>query len=329
MTLLQLRVVIMLSVICPAIARAQSDLASLASVASDTAGVADTSNHRVVGDLRILELRSRIFNNTRKIRVLLPADYDAPANRARTYPVLYLNDGQNLFDSATALFGPMEWRVDETVARLESEHVIPPIIVVGIDNAGRAGRAHEYLPYPDEYLSPPDAHPQGKDYPAFLVREVIPLVRRRFRVAHDRSHVGIGGSSYGAVAALYAATKHPGVFGLLLIESPSLYVDSAQILRDVRAARLKPSRTYIGVGTNEEGKPDCDPASKAATEAETDVHRLERALAANGVTASRLKLVVAPCAIHNEAAWAARLPSALQFLFVDHSADRVHLRTDR
>jgi enterochelin esterase-like enzyme len=278
---------------------------------SDTARVWSSQT----GDVRVHEFHSEIFGNTRKLRVLLPSGYDAPANRNRVYPVLYLNDGQNLFDSTTAVFNKMEWRVDETVARLVADRKIPPIIVVGIDNAGRRGRAREYLPYPDEYLSPPEPHPDGKRYPEFLAREVLPFVRAHYRVATDRRHVGVGGSSYGAVAALYTAMIHTELFGLLLAESPSLYVDSTHILRDAARLRVPLVRTYLGVGTNEEGKPNCNPKSPVVSEAEADVRHLEAILRRKAIPLSRIKVIVAPCAVHNEDAWATRLPTALTFLF--------------
>ncbi|MGH2670003.1 MAG: alpha/beta hydrolase, partial [bacterium] len=173
-------------------------------------------------DLRLHELHSRVFRNTRLLRVLVPEEYDAPGNRARKYPVLYLNDGQNLFDSATALFNPMEWRIDETVRRLVTLREIPPLIVVGIDNAGRRGRAREYLPYVDAYLRPAEPDPLGERYPEFLVEEVLPFVNVRYRTLRGAEHTGLGGSSYGGLASLFAVIARSGVFGRLLVESPSL-----------------------------------------------------------------------------------------------------------
>lgn len=110
----------------------------------------------IIGDLRLHQLKSKVFGNTRAIRVLLPAGYSEPANRKRRYPVLYLNDGQNLFDVSTSVFNPLEWQADEALDRLIKAKEIEPLIVVGVDNAGRSARANEYLPYPDAYLRPPD-----------------------------------------------------------------------------------------------------------------------------------------------------------------------------
>src|SRR6201999_3870761 len=102
--------------------------------------------HTVVGWLEIFPFESKIFHNTRMLRVLVPANYFSPRNALRSYPVLYLQDGQNLFDEVTSRTG--EWHVDETVEHLVRGFKIPPMFVVGIDNGGEK-RSSEYLPYPD------------------------------------------------------------------------------------------------------------------------------------------------------------------------------------
>lgn len=95
--------------------------------------------------------------------------------------------------------------MDETITRLLAEKRIEPIIVVGIDNAGRRQRPVEYLPYPDGFLHPPTPRTEGRKYPEFLIDEVIPFIRRTYRTRAEPGAAGIGGSSYGAVAALFAA----------------------------------------------------------------------------------------------------------------------------
>jgi len=121
-----------------------------------------------------------------------------------------MNDGQNLFDAATSTFSSYEWRMDETAAELLRRGTIEPMIVVGVDNAGRRDRPLEYLPYPDEFLRPPVPRPRGLEYPRFLVDEVMPLIRRIYRTKPGPEATGVGGSSYGGVAALVAAMKRPG-----------------------------------------------------------------------------------------------------------------------
>ena len=282
-------------------------LASAAAVAAPPA---------VVGDLRLRPFTSETFGNSRVLRVLLPPGYDLPVNRNRRYPVLYLNDGQNLFDAATSTFTGQEWRVDETVKELVAAGRIPPLIVVGVDHAGRRARFHEYFPYPDRFLDPPDPTPQGKRYPAFLVDEVIPFVERQYRADRIAAHRGLGGSSAGALAAIYAAVQRPGLFGRLLVESPSIYVDDAHVLKDAAAVRAWPQRIALGAGTAEGGQTTCDPQAPAPEpEVVTDLRRFAKVLDDAGVDAARVRLTVTPCGTHDERAWAARLPDALAFLY--------------
>jgi predicted alpha/beta superfamily hydrolase len=273
------------------------------------------TGENVEGELRLHEFHSKTFQNTRMLRVLLPDGYDAPENRDRRYPVLYLNDGQNLFDASTSVLNPMEWRVDGTVHALVAGHTIQPMIVVGIDSAGRRDRFKEYFPYVDQYLQPPEPNPQGSRYPAFLVDEVIPFVEDHYRVVRDRAGRGIGGSSAGALAAIYAVVARPGVFGRLLIESPSIYVDEAHILRDASKVATWPERIFLGAGTNERGQRTCDPNDRAEPELVRDVRRFEQLLREAHVDATRIQFTIVPCAVHDEAAWAARLPDALTFLY--------------
>jgi uncharacterized protein len=277
--------------------------------------VSAPANAQLNSNLKLHEFRSTVFGNVRTLRVLLPPGYDDPANRARRYPVLYLNDGQNLFDSTTAILNPMEWRADETAGRLIASGRIPPIIIVGIDNAGRTGRFREYFPYVDRYLSPPEPNPQGARYPAFIIDEVIPFIDQRYRTMRTPDGRGLGGSSAGALAAMYTVVRRPGVFGRLLIESPSIYVDDARILREAASVRTWPARIFLGVGTNENNAATCDPRAAGDPELVADVRRFERVLRNGGVSSNRIKLLITPCGQHNEAAWAVRFPDALRFLY--------------
>jgi predicted alpha/beta superfamily hydrolase len=270
------------------------------------------------GGLRLEPFTSTVFANTRTLRVLLPPGYDAPENRDRRYPVLYLNDGQNVFDAATSTFTGREWRADETVRALADAGRIPPLIVVGIDHAGRRERFHEYFPYADRFLQPPDPDPQGSRYPAFLVDEVLPFVESRYRVSRDPAQRGVGGSSAGGLAAVYAVVKRPGTFGRLLVESPSLYLDDARILREAAGVRTWPARLALGAGTREgeAAQGACDPAAPPGEpEVVKDLRRFARVLHDAGVADARVRVTVTPCGTHDEDAWADRLPDALAFLY--------------
>jgi predicted alpha/beta superfamily hydrolase len=265
--------------------------------------VSGTSAPAVSGSLRLHELRSRIFRNTRLLRVWLPPDYDASV--ATRYPVLYINDGQNLFDPATAFAG-VDWRVGETAERLIAVGKIPPLIMVGIDNPGK-NRVREYIPY--RSFDPRVLGPQGKRYPDFLRREVMPLIEKHYAVAKGPENTGLGGSSLGGLIVLYTQLAAPGVFGRLLIESPSLFVANRKILAECRDFRDWPYRIYLGTGTREVGNPVKD------EKAVNDVRELESIMRSAKLGKARLKVWIEEGATHNEAAWAARFAGALEFLY--------------
>ena len=257
------------------------------------------------GDLRLHEFRSRVFRNTRFLRVWLPPGYDDAGNAGRQYPVFYLNDGQNLFEAATSFTG-VEWQVDETAERLIGEGAVPPMIIVGMDNAGK-DRIREYMPH--RSMNPVMLRVQGRHYPDFLMKEVMPFVERNYRVATGAENTGLGGSSLGALIALYTVMVRPGVIGRLLVESPSLWASHRQVIKESRSVRIWPERIYLGVGTAEAGS-----AERSRTVVD-DVRELTAILRRAVLSEKRLRLVIKDGAGHNEAAWADRFPEALRFLF--------------
>lgn len=267
--------------------------------------------HSVTDMLEVVPIKSQIFHNTRMLRVFLPGNYFSPHNRMRKYPVLYLQDGQNVFDKATSFSGK-EWEADETVDQLVSQFKIRPMFIVGIDNAGEQ-RNSEYLTYPDAHnpqfqsATPPEL--EGAKYAEFLIKEVMPFLQKRYRIATGPENTGIGGSSYGAVVSLTAVLQHPGVFGKLLLESPSLWVGDGKLLADMKKSKLLPQKIYIGIGTKEAGNPEAD---ALILKYFTDT---EQILKDKGLGSSRLKVVVEGGGQHNEEAWARRFPNALLFLY--------------
>jgi predicted alpha/beta superfamily hydrolase len=277
--------------------------------------------HSVTDMLDVVSFTSQIFHNTRMLRVFLPGNYFSPHNRMRRYPVLFLQDGQNVFDKATSFSG-QEWEADETVDHLVSEFKIPPMFIIGIDNAGEQ-RASEYLTYPDSHnpqfqsASPPEL--EGTKYADFLIKEVMPFLQKRYRIATGPANTGLGGSSYGAVVSLTTALHRPGVFGKLLLESPSLWVGDGKLLAEVQKTKLLPQEIYVGIGTKETANSESDALILQ------DVKELEQILKAKGMGPSRLKVVIEEGAQHNEAAWARRLPEALTFLY-GRSDRSSHLR---
>ena len=276
---------------------------------TESAGVEAASGvirvQAATGDLRLHEFSSRIFRNTRFLRVWLPPGYDDPLNADQRYPVLYLNDGQNLFEAAISFTG-VEWQVDETGDRLIRDGVIPHMIIVGMDNGGK-DRFREYMPH--RSLQPMMLRVQGSRYPAFLFKEVMPFIGRRYRVANGAENTGLGGSSLGALIALYTAAVRPGVIGRLLLESPSLWASNRQLIRQSRGVKNWPQRVFLATGTVEAGRTDKDQSIV------DDVRELAAILRRAGLHDDRLKLVIDEGATHHESAWARRFPDALTFLF--------------
>jgi predicted alpha/beta superfamily hydrolase len=259
----------------------------------------------VTGDLRLHEFHSRVFHNTRFLRVWLPPGYDDSENDARRYPVFYLNDGQNLFEAATSFTG-VEWQVDETADRLIRESGIPPLIIVGLDNAAKY-RIREYMPH--RSLHPLLLRGQGSRYPNFLIKEVMPLVARNYRVATGPGNTGLGGSSLGALIALYTAAVRPGMIGRLLLESPSLWASNRQMIRASRDVERWPERIFLATGTAEAGRED---RNRSVVD---DVRELAGILRRAGLDDKRLRVVIEDGATHHESSWARRFPQALSFLF--------------
>ena len=272
---------------------------------SEPSGASVIHASGATGDLRLHAFRSRIFQNTRFLRVWLPPGYDLAENAGQYYPVLYLNDGQNLFEQATA-FGGVEWQVDETADRLIHEARVPPLIIVGIDNTGK-DRLREYMPY--RSMHPRILRVQGRRYPDFLTKEVMPFVEQNYRVATRPEDTGLGGSSLGALIALYTAIVRPGVFGRLLLESPSLWASNRQLIKESRPVRIWPERIFLAAGTAEAASPE---RSRTVVD---DVRELAAIIRPAVLSEKRLRLVIKEGATHSEAAWAERFPEALQFLF--------------
>jgi enterochelin esterase-like enzyme len=257
-----------------------------------------------VGKLDVEQIHSRALDATRTIRVWTPPNLE-PGVRC---DVLYLNDGQNLFGDGDPDSGGGGWHVDEAAARLIASGTIAPLIVVGLDNAGDRARGIDYLPVPDPF----EEHPErsGADrYLAFLIDEVMPWVNRHYPTLTGPSHTGFGGSSYGAASAFYAALSHPGIFGRLLLESPSLGVGNGVMLERAKTFTDWPERVDVGVGEQEgRGRGGIGRGNSA-------VDTLADILKADGFGADRLRVVVQEGGRHNEESWASRFPDALAFLF--------------
>lgn len=262
----------------------------------------------VTGTVETFELPSKVFDHTRTVRVFLPPGYADATNHERKYPVLYMFDGQNLYDACLANDHVHEWQMDETVTRLVGEGKVEPLIVVGLDNA-HDKRAYEYLPWPDTINDPGAPPTAGQRLPEFLMKEVMPVIEAKYRVAKGRENTGIGGASYGGIAALYVGVSAPAIFGKVLAEGPVLHLGNGEIVRYTSPLPLAPGRVYIGFGGREW-------PIQAANEMQGKlIEAVETNLKNALISPSDVLYVYDPDAQHNEQAWAKRLPQALTFLF--------------
>ena len=258
--------------------------------------------HTLTGDFCLHpRFHSRFLRADRDVLVWLPPGYDA--NGRRRYPVLYLQDGQNLFDGATGFIAGQEWRMDETATDLITRGAIAPLIIVGIDNTN--DRIEEYTP---TKATSGIAQGRGGDaglYGQMLTSEMKPYIDRHYRTLPDAAHTGLGGSSLGGLLSLYLGLQYPKIFGRIACVSASAWWDDRVIVRQVRALPAKlPLRVWLDIGSAE------DADSIAA------VRDLRDALAAKGwAPGKNFHYSEAPGAQHNEAAWAERVGPLLTFLF--------------
>jgi len=264
----------------------------------------------VTGTLEMIPLESKVFGNKRFLRVWLPPGYSNPVAAAKRYPVLYIFDGQLLFDRCTSQPFPDEWHVDETMTDLITRKRVEPLIVVGIDNAGPGHREDEY----SRYSKVADA-PQKLS--AFMTTEVLPLIDGRYRTKEDRAHRGVGGASLGSLAALTLLLDQPDTFGLGLLESTSLQNGNGRVLQETSRVAQGPMRVSIGVGTAEvppaeaaaHGFPYFDEAFVAMSQ--TLAENLKRSL----MNRPEVKLTVEQGGQHQPKYWSERFGPAVSFLF--------------
>ena len=253
--------------------------------------------HTVVGDLRIHEFRSSFLDASRTVAIWLPPSYEK--DDVSRFPVLYLHDGQNLFDRATA-FGE-EWQVDETAMALIHRGEIAPIIVVGVYNAGD-GRVDDYTPSPDP------SHGRGGRvalHGRMLVEELKPWIDQTYRTLPSAASTALGGSSLGGLSTLYVGLRYSTAFGMLAVHSPAVWWDNRVIIRHVEAlsGRL-PLRIWLDAGT----------AEGAAVI--PDLRALRDTLLRKGWRLGRdLAYLEVEGAGHDEAAWAARVAPMLHYFF--------------
>jgi predicted alpha/beta superfamily hydrolase len=255
---------------------------------------------RIPGELhRISRFESKHLKTRRDIVVYLPPGYENDVGRR--YPVLYMHDGQNLFDPRTSFIKGQHWRVGETAGAMILAGVIAPLIVVGIENAGER-RIDEYTPTRDAER---DRGGQADHYGKMILTELKPRIDRDYRTLGDPAHTAVAGSSLGGLVSLHLGLKHPQAFGRLAVLSPSVWWDDRVILQTVESfhSETRP-QIWLDVGTGE------------GDEALRSVRQLAETLRRKGWRDGQdLHYAEIPGAGHHEGAWAARIGEVLQFLF--------------
>jgi len=246
----------------------------------------------------LLVRRGILSPQLRNYRDLLVAVPPSGLDAGRRYPVVYLHDGQNLFDPATSYAEP--WGLLEVLARLAAAG--HEALVVGVPNQGRL-RRYEYSPFRDIL----HGGGGGDRYLAFLVETVKALVDRDFPTLSGAEHTVLGGSSLGGLISLYGACRHPETFGAALVQSPALWFANEAIFPWL-ADRRRPRRLHLDVGTGE------------GDEAVGHARRLRDLLLGQGALLDEdLSYREEDGAGHHERAWARRFEAALPFLLAGGS----------
>ncbi len=235
------------------------------------------------------------------VYVYLPPDYESSGRR---YPVLYMHDGQNLFDNRTS--NKAEWNVDEYMEASFADGRNTGIIVVGVA-CSATDRMNEYSPFRDLAFAP---DPKGERYAEFLVTTLKSRIDAEYRTLPDRGHTMIGGSSMGSLISLYTALRYPRVYSGVLCFSSAFWIDSRAILSTIRDfPPAEPLVVYLDVGTREWKNPLLDGQMTSHT------REVYAALREAGLAEASLRLVVEEGAFHDEYAWSRRFPAAFDWFY--------------
>jgi predicted alpha/beta superfamily hydrolase len=266
--------------------------------ATDQVNVSQRS-HTLTGNIRLhRNFHSRFLSRDRDLIVYLPPGYER--ENITHYPVLYMQDGQNLFDAATSFFPGMERHMDESAQTLIEQKIIHPLIIVGIYSTG-LDRLNEYTPT----MLPNGRGGEADAYGRMLVEEIKPFIDNQYRTLRNPSETGLGGSSLGGLLTIYLGLKYAHTFGILEASSPACDWDSEMIIRYVDSLQRKTrQRIWLTVGT---GEPERFLSSTRA---------LREALTAKGWKEGiDLGYLEAPGAEHNPADRARLNSQLLEFLF--------------
>jgi predicted alpha/beta superfamily hydrolase len=248
---------------------------------------------------RVDDFRSRLLGGRRRLIVYLPPGYRDDSSRR--HPVLYMQDGQNLFDGRTSFVPGQHWHLNETADNLARDNSIEAPIIVGVYNACER-RIEEYTPTRDPNFKVGG----GADlYGRALAEELKPFIDARYRTKPGREHTGVGGSSLGGLVSLHLGLRRADVFGRVVAMSPSLWWDNCRLLRDLdRLFTTPPVKVWLDGGTSEGSNTDCN--AEAARDA----------LVARGMrSGSEVEFMRVEGGRHSEQDWAHRVHHALRFAY--------------
>lgn len=247
------------------------------------------------------------LNRTRRIWIYLPDNY---ATSNSTYPVMYLQDGQNIFDATTSFAG--EWFVDDSLQAMEQKGD-SGIIVVGIDNGG-AFRTSEYSPY----INLKYGGGQGDAYANFIVNTLKPRIDSTFRTKPDRLNTSIGGSSLAANLALYAGIKFQNVFSKIAAISPAYWFNDSLYTFVLNTGVTQPMRIYQVCSRNE------------GASVIYDMWRMQDSLVSTGMFPNQIETVVRNYGAHNENFWKIEFSPCYRWLFSTNPGNFiVNLKEDK
>lgn len=257
---------------------------------------AQERKHTAAENVHVLSEKFEIpqLNTTRRIWIYLPKDY---ASSDKKYPVLYLQDGQNLFDNATSYAG--EWGIDETLNEIFDQKG-KPAIVIGIDN-GAEKRLEELSPFKNEKYG----GGRAGDYVRFITETLKPFVDENYRTLSNTENTWIGGSSLGALTAVYGAVKYPETFGKILAFSPAFWFNAKPLNDFISEAKvsLKHQKYYFVQGKYEdEGM-------------EEETRKVIKQLSAKKVKSKNILLKIDEDGKHNEAYWKREFGKAFLWLY--------------
>ncbi len=255
----------------------------------------------ITGDYEFIKkFKSKILANQRDIIVLLPPSYFSKLlkNHIKRYPVLYMHDGNNLFDPNTSFQG-VDWGVDEACARLYKTGAIKEIIVVAVYN--NAARMDEYTPFKDEK----HGGGRGDKYIEFLTEELMPHINSHYRTLTDAENTAIGGSSLGGLISLYAGVRRADKFGKVIVMSPSIWWANGEIINYIKKTKIDTVKSSIWM----------DMGGAEGDEGIKYTRLMNEVLKDKFGDSKNYSYKEFDGAPHNETAWSARIEHPLLFIF--------------